>query len=147
MPKALNIRLEIEIEAPPEKVWQVFSRRQGMQDWLGMQGYEPNVGGRYIMHVNAPAGKTDFFGEVTIYDPPRRLAFTWTQQEEGKEPWPLSTLVTLTLTPIPSGTKVLLEHSGFEALPEAIAEEEFSDHVAGWERSQALIELKEMVEG
>ena len=68
------------------------------------------------------------------------------QQEEGKEPWPEETLVTLKLTPIPQGTHVALIHSDFEKLPQAIAEAERDDHIIGWERSQALPELKKLVE-
>jgi len=144
--KKLTIYIETEIAAPPEKVWEVFSTTDNMHKWLGLLGYQPQVGAEYIMHVDAPEGKVDFFGEVIVFDPPRELAFSWTQQEEGKPPWPVSTLVTITLDPTPLGTHVTLTHSGFEALPEAIAQEEFDGHVVGWDRSQALAGLKELVE-
>ena len=144
MPAALTIELEIEIGAPPEKVWKVFSCAEGMKYWLGMDGYHPNIGAEYIMHVSAPDGKFDFFGEVIIYDPPRELAFSWIQQKEGKQPWPTSTLVTLRLEKISGGTLVKLVHSGFEKLP--TPREEYDGHVDGWERSQALAGLKEMLE-
>lgn len=147
MPKDLSIALEIEIAAPPDKVWEVFSSAENMQSWMGMLGYQPKVGSKYVMHVSAPDGKVDFFGEVTTYDPPRELAFTWTQQEQGKPPWLISTLVTIKLTPTSAGTHVTLDHTGFEALPDAIAQEEFEGHIVGWDRSQVLASLKELVEG
>lgn len=146
MPELLTIELKIEIKAPPKKVWQVFSSAERMQKWMGLLGYQPKVGSEYIMHVNAPDGKVDFYGEVTTYDPPKELAFTWTQQEAGKQPWPVSTLVTLKLIETKTGTQVKLIHSGFEALAEDIAEHEYQGHIIGWERSQALSGLKELVE-
>lgn len=147
MPDNLSIALKIDIAAPPEKVWEVFSSAKNVQSWMGMIGYQPKVGSEYIMHVDAPDGKVDFFGEITTFDPPRHLAFTWTQQEEGKQPWPTATLVTIKLTPTSNGTHVTLDHTGFEALPVAIAQEEFEGHIIGWDRSQVLAGLKELVEG
>ncbi|MEK6256007.1 MAG: SRPBCC domain-containing protein [Chloroflexota bacterium] len=146
MPNALTIDLEIEIEAPPEKVWEVFSSAERMHAWMSMQGYHPKVGSEYVMRVNAPDGVFDFIGEVTVFDPPNELAFTWIQQEVGKQPWPVSTLVSIQLQPIDSGTHVRLVHSGFEALAAEIAQQEYEGHIMGWEQSQALAELKQLVE-
>jgi uncharacterized protein YndB with AHSA1/START domain len=54
--------------------------------------------------------------EVLEVDPPRRLRYSWRggsnqiQQGYGS---PLDTVVTWTLTPTASGTKLRLEHTGF----------------------------------
>ena len=144
--KPLIVKLEIHIEATPEKIWQVFSTTQGMQNWLNMQGYEPRIGGEYRMHVTDQDGIFDFFGEVVTFDPPKVLAFTWTEQEQGKEPWPTHTLVTIQLTPTNTGTQVSLVHSGFDKLPADISAGEHEGHIEGWKRSRALIELKQIVE-
>jgi uncharacterized protein YndB with AHSA1/START domain len=143
----LAIILEIDIEAPPEKIWQIIGSAEGVQTWLGMHGFEPRVGGAYRMHVTTPEGVFDFFGEVTVCEPPHKVAFTWIQQEQGKEPWPLSTLVTLTVE-AKSGnlSRVRLRHTGFEQFPGDTAQEEYEGHVLGWERSQALQELKQLAE-
>jgi uncharacterized protein YndB with AHSA1/START domain len=143
----LAIILEIDINAPPEKIWQIIGSGEGMQAWLGMHGFEPRVGGAYRMHVTTPEGVFDFFGEVTACEPPNKLSFTWTQQEEGKQPWPLSTLVTLTVEAKSENlSRVRLHHTGFEQLPPEMAEEEHAGHILGWERSQALQELKQLAE-
>ena len=94
----LKIDLEIEIAAPPERVWQVFSTPENMQEWMRLSGYLPEVGANYQMDVSTPEGAFIFTGEVKVFDPPRELAFTWVQQEVGKDPWPVDTLVTLRLT-------------------------------------------------
>lgn len=143
--KPLIVKLEIEILASPEKVWDVFSTQEGMQRWLGMRGYEPKIGGSYRMHVTHD-GVFDFYGEVVTYNPPRELAFTWTEHEQGKDPWPIHTLVTILLTPTKNGTQVSLIHSGFDKLPPEISAGEHEGHIEGWKRSRALDELKEMVE-
>lgn len=139
------VRMSVEINAPIEKVWALVSTPEGVREWFTRQTFEPRPGGRLEMHVNYGVATT-ITGKVTVFEPPHRLGFTWHEQEEGREPWPVDTLVTLALEEVGAGTRVTLEHSGFDALPSALAMQEFEGHVTGWQRANALEELKAAVE-
>lgn len=144
----LQIRFEIEINASPEKVWSVLASKAGMNEWLSKRLiFEFREGGRFQMEVSIPEdGDFTFFGEVVKVDPPHELAFTWIQQEKGKKPWPVSTLVSFKLRPSTAGTLVTLTHSGFEALGGQLARSEYEGHIVGWERAETLADLKRVVE-
>ena len=79
-------------------------------------------------------------------EPPKELAFTWIEQEKGKDPWPVSTLVSFKLQPTANGTLVTLTHIGFEALGGELARSEYEGHIVGWTRAETLADLKRAVE-
>lgn len=140
----MQVEQEAYIEAMPEQVWQVMAGAEGIKQWLGPSQYEAREGAPVRFDVNHGGRQYIMSGEVTRCDPPRKLAFTWTEQEVGHDPWPVPTLVTLTLSPEGSGTRVRLVHSGFERLPNAKVEHE--SYVQGWAVRPALQGLKKLVE-
>ena len=142
--KAMQVEQEEYIEATPEQVWQVMASVEGIQQWLGPNQYEARVGAAVRFDVNHDGQQFIMTGEVTRCDPPHTLAFTWTEQEVGQAPWPVATLVTLTLTPEGSGTRVRLVHSGFERLPGA--QQQYEGYVQGWAVRPVLQGLKRLVE-
>lgn len=144
----LKIHFEIEINAPPEKVWAKLASHEGMAEWFSKNlEIDFHEGGVFKMHVNmGDQGEFIFFGNVVKVDPLRELAFTWSEHEKGKEAWTVSTLVSFKLKPSPNGTLVSLTHTGFEALEGQLAKDEYEGHIVGWERSAALEELKAAVE-
>lgn len=143
--KELKVQFEIEINASPEKVWAKLASKEGMAEWFSKSlTFEFKEGGAFRMDVTLD-GEYTFFGEVVKIDPPHELAFTWTQQEKGGEPWPVSTLVSFKLKQSANGTHVTLTHTGFEALGKA-AKDEYQGHIVGWEQSAALVDLKAEVE-
>jgi uncharacterized protein YndB with AHSA1/START domain len=52
---------------------------------------------------------------VTVWDPPRRLVFGWRQQGF---PAGRSTEVSVRFDPVDSGTRVTVEHFGWDAIPQ-----------------------------
>jgi uncharacterized protein YndB with AHSA1/START domain len=144
----LKIQFSIQIAAPLEQVWAKLASLEGMNQWFSKNLiFEFRLGGRFQMEVSIPGdGDFTFSGEVVTLDPPRELAFTWREQEKGKSPWPVSTLVSFTLQPTTSGTQVTLTHSGFEQLNSAIAKDEYEGHIEGWARANTLQDLKSVVE-
>lgn len=143
----MAVRLQTFIGAPPERVWHFLGTVEGLQAWLGPKTYEPRLHGKILFVVSEGEHTYRMTGEVTRFDPPRELAFTWREQKVGEEPWPVPTLVSIRLLPADGGTVVQLTHSGFEALPEAIAAREYAGYVRGWERRPAMARLKELVGG
>ncbi len=142
----LEVRKEIQIDASPETVWQVMISPEGIAKWLGPDEYEAELGGKINFLVTMPDHKEFMFGEVVTFDPPNTFAFTWTQQTLGGDTWETSTLVTLTLEAKNKGTHVVLVHSGFENLPEAIANVEHEGYTHGWSIRPVLERLKTAVE-
>lgn len=141
------VKHEILISASPASVWDILASVDGIKKWLGPHTYEPRQGSKIDFNVTHDGGKYYMFGEVVTFNPPHELAFTWTEQPVGGEPWPTSTLVSVTLTPEQDGTRVRLIHSGFENLPADIAEAQFKSYERGWGMYNGLDDLKALVEG
>ena len=144
----LKIQFEIEIDAPPAKVWAKMASLEGMNQWLSRNLiFEHEVGGRFQMQGEEPGGGPyRFTGEVVKITPEKELAFTWKSElgEDGE--WPNSTLVTFRLEPTDTGTRVTLTHTGFEALGAALGKSAYEGHVQGWTRAETLQTLKDAVE-
>jgi uncharacterized protein YndB with AHSA1/START domain len=125
---------EIEIAAPPERVFKaLIDRREAMQ-WGSGGNFEMTVwemdvrpGGKwqFISHekgVKNPDGSAREFkhhGEVLEVDPPRTLAYTWFANWHENPSH--KTVVRWELTAIPSGTRLKVTHSGLLQLPAARA--------------------------
>jgi len=144
----LKIHFEIEINTTPERVWAKLASLEGMNEWFSRKlVFEFHEGGRFQMEVSIPGdGDFTFYGEVVKIDPPHELAFTWTEHEKGKTPWPVSTLVSFRLRPKGEGTLVSLSHTGFEKLKGEMARAEYEGHIEGWARAETLKDLKAAVE-
>jgi len=125
---------EIEIAAPPARVFQaLIDRDQAMQWGSGstheMTAWEMDArpGGKWQFISREKGAKNpdgsprefEHHGEVLEVDPPRTLAYTWfASWHEGSLP---ITVVRWDLTPSKAGTRVKLTHSGLAKLPEARA--------------------------
>lgn len=87
---------------------------------------ECRVGGRFYERFTD--GEESVIGRITVYEPPTRVAFTWRQST-----WDADTEVEVSFRAEGSGTRVTLEHRGFEALAEP-ARKSFDSYDRGWER-------------
>jgi uncharacterized protein YndB with AHSA1/START domain len=131
-------RAEVVVEASPEEAFALFTEDIGLW-WRRDTPYwndrdrgvsiriEPGVGGRFTEVYDPDTGSGMEVGRVTAWEPGRRLALTWTQVG-----WPegASTDLEITFEPVEEGTRVQLEHNGFERVPGAIDFIEGYD--AGW---------------
>ncbi len=120
-------RAEVLVQATPEEAFAIFTDeialwwRTGTPYWNDRERarsvrIEPGVGGRFI-EVHDPETDAGFeVGRVTAWEPGRRLALTWTQVG-----WPdgVATDVEVTFEPVAGGTRVRLEQTGFERVPDA----------------------------
>ena len=129
---------EIEINAPPERVFQaLIDPEQVMQWWTSPEvqiesfSFEPRRGGRWTydtrqssLNING-VSKFHCGGEVLEFDPPRLLAYTWIANWHADPA--RRTVVRWELTPTPAGTKLKVTHSG-------LAQEPVSrkDYSSGW---------------
>ncbi len=72
---------------------------------------EPAVGGR--MYERTPDGEEHDWGQVTGWDPPRRITYLWHLRQDRAD----ATEVEITFAPAePTGTRMSIEHRGWEAL-------------------------------
>ena len=106
-----TLRFVRVLAQPPEAVWLVLTDPALAARWMQADmTVEPHVGGRFrcAFHGMNAVGE----GEVTAWDPPHRLAFTW--------PDP----VTITLEPHSEGCRLTLEGP--------VAAEAAADNAGGW---------------
>lgn len=140
----LAVRRSIEINAPPERVWEEFASVDRMRLWYTSAGgaempcqrldYEPRVGGPFISQGEHPVGeKYHFAGRVVVYDPPRELTV-----EMGPFDFAGSDAIsrlTFLLHPLsPGRTRVELVHHGFESFGDA-ARNIYQAFEGGWDMS------------
>lgn len=114
------IRKVVTVKAPPEQAFRRFTAELG-QWWplashsVGGQNSETvvmegRVGGRIVEKIRG--GRECVWGTLTAWDPPHRVAFTW---HPGREPQTAQD-IEVRFTAAEGGTRVELQHSGFERL-------------------------------
>ena len=88
---------------------------------------EPRVSGRIFERTRA--GEEHAWGSVLVWQPPRRVAFSFHPGRDDKE----AQTVEVTFSAAPEGTSVVLTHSGWEKLS-ANARQARDSYNQGWER-------------
>ena len=125
-----TIRREVRFPQQREQVWRALTNSAILAEWMFPNDFEPRVGRRFTFRV-PPNPEAGFEGlvvecEVLECDPPSRLAFSWLAGGPV-----VDTRVSFRLEPDAGGTRLLLEHSGFNlSLP--WAEEAFQGAEYGW---------------
>lgn len=141
----LHVRRSGLIEASAERVWEEFTSFERLAAWFGrghqLELYEPRLGGRILLSVEAGGAKRSFGGRILIFEAARELTFSNNWESEG---WPVPTLITLRLTPLFDACHIELFHHGFERLG-TDASTELQGYESGW-RSRHLEALKSIVE-
>jgi uncharacterized protein YndB with AHSA1/START domain len=114
----MTIRKSVSVRCTPEAAFHVFTRDLGRW-WPLHLGYshaferkqaiflDGHVGGRFYERFSD--GTELEIGRVTRAEPPNLILFTW--QSPG---WATATEVEVRFTAEPGGTRVDLEHRGFE---------------------------------
>jgi uncharacterized protein YndB with AHSA1/START domain len=118
------VRHAVSVDAPPERAFAVFAERMG--DWWprghtltpGVERedvvVEPRAGGRWYER-NAAGAECDW-GRVLAWEAPRRMLLAWHLDAEWEfDPEPArASEVEVTFSARGGGTRVELEHRGFE---------------------------------
>lgn len=121
----LLVQREVEVEAPPEIVWEFLVDPAKVVRWMGVSAsLDARPGGVYRVEVQAGDHAS---GQFLLVERPRRLVLTWGWEQHGPEGiQPGTTTVEFELIPAPSGTLVRLTH---RQLPDADAA---ASHSQGW---------------
>jgi len=139
------IRIDQYFPHPPEKVWRALTTPDLLSRWLMTNDFLPEVGHRFTMagrRVEATGFSGTVASTVLAIDPPRMLQVTWT---DAADPDLVPTTVTWTLEAEGRGTRMFLEHAGFD--PEDQNAQLSRRIMGGGWRSMILRRLSEVLDG
>lgn len=108
-------RIEVDQFVPhaPDKVWRALTDADLMARWLMPNDFKPITGHRFTFQAKPMPG-LNFGGtihcEVLAVEHQRLLRISWADPEGSG----LDTVVTWQLVPEGRGTRLVLEHSGFD---------------------------------
>jgi uncharacterized protein YndB with AHSA1/START domain len=123
------IEMDILIPVPRNTVWECLTDNEHIQHWWGkgvlLHGRQ---GGEFYEPWTDKHGRTHKTrGTVTAIEPRERLQIEW--QDES---WPKPTRVEFLLTQSQDGTKLYVQHSGWEVFPDDQRKQLVNDHREGW---------------
>lgn len=106
-----DVTQAVEVDAPPDRVWQLLTDPAELPRWWpDAAELEPGVGGRVVLNF----GPGDVSGEITKWEPPSALGFTW---EASNMPG-VRLHVSFSVDDLGDGrSRVEVVHSGFEGAP------------------------------
>lgn len=129
------IYASIEIDAPPEAVWDAMTEPAQLASWWGSSDtyrtmnwqVDLRPGGKWSSDsANVDGSQTGHVhGEYLEVDRPRLLVYTWRASWDNFA----ETLIRVELSPASSGTRVTIRHSGFAERSASGA-----GHAEGWKR-------------
>jgi len=103
-----SVIVEREMPYPPEKIWRALTQSHLIEEWLMKADFKPIVGHRF--DLRADWGAVDC--QVRAVEPNKTLSYTWNHKHEDAA-FNLMSVVTFTLEPTSTGTRLRVEQSGF----------------------------------
>ncbi|QYO66531.1 SRPBCC domain-containing protein [Leptolyngbya sp. 7M] len=128
-----NLSLERIFDAPIDLLFEVWTEPKHLVNWWGPNDFtlphcdvDFRVGGKYRFCMRSPEGEDHWVtGEYKIIDEPSSLAFTWIREDTSGNAL-CDTLVSISLEQYNGGTRLILEHTGFDSVPYR------DEHISGW---------------
>jgi uncharacterized protein YndB with AHSA1/START domain len=116
-----EVTAAVHIDAPPERVYEYFTRPDAIASWMGEYALlDAEPGGRFSLDIKGSPVR----GRFLELDPPHRLLISWGYAGSGYLP-PGASTVEVRLTAEGGGTRVEVWHRG---LPTG----ERPSHASGW---------------
>jgi uncharacterized protein YndB with AHSA1/START domain len=122
-----KLLVALRVPATPERAFEAFVYE--IDEWWqpnslfdftvgrhGRLGFEPGESGRLVETYDD--GSEFEIGRITAWQPPALLAFTWRQASFGPE---MLTEVRVSFEPAGEETRVTVEHSGWDTVPQGHA--------------------------
>ena len=137
---------EVEVAAPPEQVFRALTDPAQLIRWwsdavcqTSVWEMDARLGGKWRFEASDSSGKTvvngvsnfKAYGEITEYDPPHVLAYTWLSNWHDHPERP--SMARWELSATQNGTRIKVTHSGLAGQPVAC-----KDYAGGW---PGLLEL------
>lgn len=138
------IEKQIDLKAPPSKVWQALTDSALFGQWFKVKCEGPFVVGEVTYAMNQYPGHEHRMAlTTTAMRPETYFAYTWT-------PYPFDktidyskekpTLVEFRLETIPGGTRLHVKESGFDHVTARRRAKAFEMHSGGWDEQLKNIE-------
>lgn len=119
-----RVLVALRVAAPAARSFSVFTGEIG--EWWrpnGLFRFTDRAGGRLAFEPDPPQrlveigtdGERFEIGAVTVWDPPHRVVFAWRQ---AGFPAGRSTEVSVRFDAVDNGTRVTVEHFGWDAIPQ-----------------------------
>jgi uncharacterized protein YndB with AHSA1/START domain len=125
-----SVVVEREVAFPPERIWRALTQPHLIAEWLMKNDFKPAAGHRFSLRKDPrPDLSIVVDCEVLVVEPNKTLSYSWTA-------YGLDSVVTWTLTPTSTGTRLRMEQSGFR--PDQ--EQAYRGARAGWRQSFAALE-------
>ncbi|WP_095087388.1 SRPBCC family protein [Mesorhizobium sophorae] len=117
-----SVIVEREIPHPPEKIWRALTQPHLIEEWLMKNDFKPVAGHRFNLRKDPqPDVSIVVDCQVTAIEPNKTLSYTW-------QAYGLESVVTWTLMPTSTGTRLRMEQSGFR--PDQ--EQAYRGATSGW---------------
>ncbi len=138
-----GIRIEVDLRVPPLRAWALLTERQHIAIWWGGHvELQARLGGTLVETWSDGGREVVTSGEVTRCDPPRALELTWADHD-----WPGATRVGFHLSGHGAGTRLVLDHSGWDAHPAGERQRLIAAHADGPSPWRALPIMPQMGRG
>jgi uncharacterized protein YndB with AHSA1/START domain len=123
--ETLSVVVEREIPYPADKVWRALTQPHLIEEWLMKNDFKPVVDHRFNLRADWGAVEC----QVRAVEPEKTLSYTWAA-------YGLESVVTWTLTPTGTGTRLRMEQSGFRA----DQQQAYQGAKGGWHKFLAALE-------
>jgi len=121
---ASRVLVAMRVRVTPERAFQAFTqeiaawwRPSGLFEFTpqdtGALRFEPEVGGRFL--IGQSDGSEFEIGRIQRWEPPSELVFSWRQQSFTPEQ---STTVSVRFEAVGEETRVTVEHTGWDGIPQ-----------------------------
>jgi uncharacterized protein YndB with AHSA1/START domain len=92
------------LDHPPRAVWRAVTEAEAIGRWMQARvQIEPRLGGAYRLWFGH--GESCMEGEILVFDPPRRLAYSWPETNAHGD-----SRVSLEIAPDGEGSRLTLTH-------------------------------------
>jgi hypothetical protein len=117
-------RVSIDLAVDPLRAFTIFvedvdqwwargAKNRFRAPWVGIMRFEPGPNGRLVEIYDDETNDLYEIGRITIWEPGKRLAFNWRIPNFAPDE---ITHVDIRFEEINNGTRITLEHSGWDAL-------------------------------
>jgi uncharacterized protein YndB with AHSA1/START domain len=127
-----SVIVERDMPFPPERVWRALTEPHLIAEWLMQNDFSPAVGHRFTLRGDW-GGVLDC--EVLAIAAHETLRYSWNHTHDDPA-FALESVVTFTLTPTATGTRLRVEQSGFR--PDQ--RQAFGGARAGWQHMLGKLE-------
>lgn len=111
MTETRTVIVERDLPHPPQKVWCALTQPHLIAEWLMRNDFAPVPGHRFRFQAEPQPGWNGVIDcEVLVMEPEKTLSYTW---NGGEGALALRSVVTFSLTPTGTGTRLRMEQTGF----------------------------------